>query len=301
MVQVTLEPNPPVRMATRPSPRLWHRWWFWPLVLLLLGFFIDSVIIEPYRIETTHYQIQGAVTAPLKIAELSDLHTHGLGRRERHMVAILAAEKPDVIVITGDSLGGYGGTYEDTQKVYEQLHAPLGVWFVRGNWENNRPYRPTRRERQFYEDSGVHLLVNANAQLRPDVWLIGLDDPSSGTVRLDKALAGVPAGAYKIAAFHAPGYFDHIASRVNLVLAGHTHGGQVHIPLVPTFWLPEDSGSYVAGWYAKDGAKMYVNRGLGWTALPIRFLCRPEVTIVTVEPEAKSAWVARAIRNFGLS
>jgi len=301
MVQVTLEPNSPVRTAVRPSRRLWRRWWFWPLLLVLLGLFIDSVIIEPYRVQTTHYQIQGAVVAPLKIAELSDLHTHGLGPRERRMVAILAAEKPDVIVITGDSLGGYGGTYEDTQKVYLQLHAPLGVWFVRGNWENNHPYRPTRREHQFYEDSGVHLLVNANAELRPDVWLIGLDDPSSGTVRLDRALAGVPANAYRIAAFHAPGYFDRIASHVNLVLAGHTHGGQVHIPFVPTFWLPEGSGPYLAGWYSKDGAQMYVNRGLGWTALPIRLLCRPEVTIITVEPDAKSAQLIGLTASFGLS
>jgi uncharacterized protein len=289
MVQTALEPNPPVRTAARPRRRFWLRWWFWPLALLFSVLFVDSVIIEPYRIETTHYQIQAGVTTPLKIAQLSDLHTHGLGPRERHMIAIMAAEKPDVIVITGDSLGGYGGTWQEVQEVYQQLHAPLGVWFVRGNWENNHPYRPFRREHEFYEDSGVHLLVNANAQLRPDVWLIGLDDPSSGTVRLDRALAGVPVKAYRVAIFHAPGYFDHIASRVNLVLAGHTHGGQVHIPFVPTFWLPRDSGPYLAGWYAKDGTKMYVNRGLGWTALPIRFLCRPEITIITVEPEAKSA------------
>jgi len=300
MVQVTLETNSSVHTAARPSRRLWKRPWFWLLIVLAVGLCVDA-LIEPYRIQTTHYQIEGAVTAPLRVAALSDLHTHGLGLRERHMIAILAAEKPDVIVITGDSLGGYEGTWQEVQQVYQQLRAPLGVWFVRGNWENNHPYRPMRRERQFYEDSGVHLLVNANAQLRADVWLIGLDDPSSGTVHLDRALAGVPSSAYKIAAFHAPGYFDHIAGRVNLVLAGHTHGGQVHIPLVPPFWLPHDSGSYIAGWYGKDGSKMYVNRGLGWTALPIRFLCRPEVTIITIEPGTERAQVDGVVDNFGLS
>jgi hypothetical protein len=242
------------------------------------------VFVEPYRVEATHYEITGAVSAPLKIAQLTDLHTHGIGRRERRVFAILGAEKPDVIVITGDSLAGYGGTYEDCKEVYEQLHAPLGVWFVRGNWENDHPIRPAKREREFYEGAGVHFLLNANSQLRPDVWLIGLNDPSSGFVRLDTALAGIPQGSYKIALFHAPGYFDRIAGQVNLVLAGHTHGGQVRIPFVPTFWLPEDSGHYLEGWYEKSGSKMYVNRGLGWTALPIRFLCRPEVAIITVEP-----------------
>ncbi|HKV47062.1 MAG TPA: metallophosphoesterase [Candidatus Acidoferrales bacterium] len=300
MVQVTLETNSSVHTAARPTRRLWKRPWFRVLIVVAFALCVDA-LIEPYRIQTTHYRIQGTVTTPLKVAALSDLHTHGLGSRERHMVSILAAEKPDVIVITGDSLGGYGGTWQEVQRVYQQLHAPLGVWFVRGNWENNHPYRPIRRERQFYEDSGVRLLVNANAQLRPDVWLIGLDDPSSGTVRLDRALAGVPSNAYKIAAFHAPGYFDHIAGRVNLVLAGHTHGGQVHIPFIPTFWLPDYSGSYVAGWYTKNGSKMYVNRGIGWTALPIRLLCRPEVTIITVEPEAKTAQLVKVTDDFGLS
>jgi hypothetical protein len=284
MVQVSLETATRDAVAPRRSRSFWRKPWVWLLALALFGLLIDSVVIEPYRIETTRYQVYGAVAAPLKIAQLTDLHTHGLGPRERKMIAILDAEKPDVIVVTGDSLGGYGGTWQEIQRVYEQFHAPLGVWFVRGNWENNHNIHPARRERQFYEDSGVHLLVNANAQLRPDVWLIGLDDPSSGIVRLDRALAGVPANAYKIAIFHAPGYFDHIAGHVNLVLAGHTHGGQVRIPFVHPFWLPADSGPYISGWYAKDGSQMYVNRGIGWTGLPIRFLCRPEVAIITVEP-----------------
>jgi hypothetical protein len=73
------------------------------------------------------------------------------------------------------------------------------------------------------------------------------------------------------------------------VLAGHTHGGQVRIPFVRPFWLPEDSGNYLEGWYEKGGSKMYVNRGLGWTALPVRFLCRPEIDFITVEPESHSS------------
>ncbi|HEY6465104.1 MAG TPA: metallophosphoesterase [Candidatus Acidoferrales bacterium] len=289
MVQVSLESEARDTTAPRPRRSFWRKPWVWLIALVVVGLFIDSVIIEPYRIETTHYQLHGAITAPLKIAQLTDLHTHGLGPRERKMISILNTEKPDVIVITGDSLGGYGGTWQDIRGVYQQLHAPLGVWVVRGNWEVNHNLHPARRERQFYEDSGVHLLVNANAQLRPDVWLIGLDDPSSGFVRLERALAGVPANAYKIAIFHAPGYFDHIAGHVNLVLAGHTHGGQVRIPFVHPFWLPDDSGPYVSGWYTIGQSQMYVNRGLGWTGLPIRFLCRPEVAIITIEPNAPTS------------
>jgi uncharacterized protein len=289
MVQASLETETRDTTAAHPPESLRQKPWFWLLALVVVALFVYSVIIEPYRIQTSRYEVHGVVSAPIKIAQLTDLHTHGLGPRERTMISILNAEKPDAIVITGDSLGGYTGTWQDVQKVYLQLHAPLGVWFVRGNWENRHNIRPAYRERQFYQNSGVHLLVNANAELRPDVWLIGLDDPSSGYPRLDRGLAGVPADAYKIALFHAPGYFDHIDGRVNLVLAGHTHGGQVIIPFVRPFWLPEDSGPYLSGWYSKDGSQMYVNRGIGWTGLPIRFLCRPEVAIVTIEPDAPAS------------
>jgi uncharacterized protein len=252
--------------------------------LLLLGFSIaiDGVFIEPFRIQVAHYDLQGNVASPLKVVQFSDLHTHGLGRNERRALRILEHEKPDLIVVTGDCLGNLAGNYEMCEQFYRRLHAPLGVWVVRGNWENDRP---VYHERAFYAKAGVHLLINQNARPRPDFALIGLDDYSSGTPRLDRALAGVPADVYKIALFHAPAFFDQIAGRVNLCLAGHTHGGQVLIPFVKPFWLPKGCGRFLAGWYEQDGTKMYVNRGLGMSDLPVRFLCRPEISVFTIHPE----------------
>ena len=274
-------PSPPIAVGATPRISRWKA----VLVLVLIAAVgvaaADGFLIEPYRIEVTHYEVQGPVTAPLKIAHLSDLHTHGLGRREMRMLEVLAAEKPDIIVITGDSLGNKRGDYEMCREVYEQLHAPLGVWFVRGNWENDKPLR---RERAFYQQVGVHLLVNANQEVRPDVWLIGLDDPYSGAAKPDAALEGVPPGAYKIAAFHSPAFFDQMAGRADLILTGHTHGGQVRLPFLRPLWLPKGCGRYIEGWYEEQGSRMYVSRGLGMSLLPIRFLCRPEITFITVKP-----------------
>jgi predicted MPP superfamily phosphohydrolase len=101
---------------------------------------------------------------------------------------------------------------------------------------------------------------------------------------LDEALHEVPQDVYTILAFHAPGFFDQVAGRVPLTLAGHTHGGQVRFPLVPVFWLPRGSGRYLEGWYGADDSRMYVSRGIGTSTLPIRFLCRPELAIITVGP-----------------
>ena len=254
-------------------------------IVLLAGCY--ALFIEPYWIQVTYSDMHGDVTAPLKIAHLSDLHIVGMGRRERRLLEILDQEKPDVIVMTGDSIGqwvgayGHSGDYSKAKKLYQYLHAPLGVWFVRGNWENAKP---VPNEQAFYQSAGVHLLVNSGAALRPDVWIAGLDDPRSGIPNVASALAGAPANAYTILLFHSPAYFGHVEGRVKLCLTGHTHGGQVRLPFVQPFWLPGGSWPYVEGWYEGKGSKMYVSRGLGTSILPIRFLCRPEVSFVTIHP-----------------
>src|ERR1700733_1505752 len=246
--------------------------------------FADAVWIEPNWIDVTHYDIPGSVTSPIKIAQLTDLHTNGLGRRERHVVSILDQEKPDIILITGDSLSAWDPSYAEVQEVYEQLRAPLGVWFVRGNFEN---WKPVPHEHAYYAKSGVHLLLNAGALVRPDLWLAGVDDSFTGKPNADAALAGAPPDAFKILMFHAPAYFDEVAGRVNLCLAGHTHGGQVRIPFMAPLWMPKGCWPYVSGWYQSGNTRMYVSRGVGMSMLPIRFDCRPEVTFLTIRPETK--------------
>ncbi len=240
---------------------------------------VDGFRIEPDRIEVTRHHVPAPLVAPLKIAHLSDLHTRGFGRRERRLLALLEAEQPDLIVVTGDTLAGKGN-YEMCRRLLARLHAPLGVWVVRGNWEN---WQPIRSERAFYASAGVNFLLNEARQAREDVWVVGLDDPSSGSPNLVAPLRGVPPGAFVIALFHSPFYFDQVAGRCPLALAGHTHGGQVRIPFLRPLWLPRGSGRFLAGWYEQSGSKMYVSRGVGTSVLPVRFLCRPELAIITVE------------------
>lgn len=255
------------------------------IIFLALGGY--ALVVEPNWIETTYSDMRGDVAAPLKIAHLTDIHTRGMGFRERRFIEILNQEKPDVIVITGDSIGqlfgtyGHNGDYTNAKTLFQQFHAPLGVWVVRGNWENSKPLA---NEGAFYQTAGVHLLLNSGAALRPDVWIAGLDDPRSGSPNIATALGGAPPGAYTILLFHSPSYFSHVEGRAKLVLAGHTHGGQVRFPGIKPFWLPGGSWPYVEGWYEGNGSKMYVSRGLGTSMLPIRFLCRPEVSFVTIHP-----------------
>ncbi|HUI75020.1 MAG TPA: metallophosphoesterase [Candidatus Acidoferrum sp.] len=271
--------NPIGKITQRPAARRIFRC----LLILPVLALIDGLFIEPNWIQVTHWTVPGNVSATLKIAELTDLHSSHVGFREKRLLKLLDEEAPNIIVVTGDTLSGWG-TYRGESEILKRLHAPLGVWLVRGNWEISHPLK---HERQFYENLGVHFLLNQCAEVRPGIWLIGLDDPTFGHANLSEALANVPSNAYRIALFHSPQFFSASAGQYDLALAGHSHGGQVRIPFLKPVWLPKGVGPYVEGWFEKNGSRMYVSRGLGMTLLPIRFDCRPELALITIEPVVK--------------
>ena len=259
----------------------WGRFGWGLLAAAVVFLAVEGIWIEPNSVQVTPWTVEDRLYPPLKIAQLSDLHVVHFGRREREVVEILKRERPDVVVITGDSVGE--GLHFD--RVHEVLSAiaatrpPLGVWVVRGNWEN---WHPVRHELQFYQTAGVQFLLNQGALIRPGVWLGGLDVTRSGHCDIVHARRRAPPGAYVIALFHAPAYFDEEAGRFDLALAGHTHGGQVRLPFIRPFWLPGGSGRFLAGWYARRGSRMYVSRGVGWSHFPVRLNCPPEIPIITV-------------------
>jgi hypothetical protein len=263
--------------ATPPSPRrtFTFRWVGLRSLAVALVFLLliggDALFIEPNWIQATHYTIQEPIFTPLKIAQISDVHTDGIGFRERRVLERVSAEKPDIILITGDTVLPERGTYKAAHAFYQGLHAPLGVWFVRGNWENTITIH---HERAFYSSAGVHLLLNASAHPRPDIWLIGMDDGPSGRADFNTPMKGVPAGAFVIALFHSPEFFHEVSGRANLALAGHTHGGQIHIPFVHPFWLPTGCDGMLAGWYQEKGTRLYVTRGVGMSLARSR-ICKP--------------------------
>lgn len=250
------------------------------LGLIILAFFIYSRWIEPLWIEVTRYRVLADIEKPLKIIHLSDLHTHKFGIREKKILGIIQQEMPDTILISGDTIANEGD-WKSVGTFLSRLHAPMGVFLVHGNWEH---WKPNSNEHKFYEDSGITFLNNDVRQIAKGVWVVGLDDSLAGAPD-GAALAKVPPEAFRIVLFHSPTYFDSIDSRVDLVLAGHTHGGQLRIPFLPPLWLPEGSGNYVAGWYQRGANRMYVSRGVGNSIIEMRFACRPEVTVFHIAQE----------------
>ena len=235
---------------------------------------------EPQRIEITRHSFVGNVKRTLRIAHLTDLHTSGVGKRERNLILLVRRENPDIIVITGDTTNGAGlGPARD---LLINLSAPNGVWLVRGDserWplgENERSLL-ARRWRE----------SPAEPRARPFATTCGWRDSmilASGTPDLDQALQGAPAPAFKLVLMHAPDYFPRIAGRFDLALAGHSHGGQIVVPGYGPLLLPPGGSRYVQGWFTQNRSHLYVNRGLGTSRLPLRLFARPELAIIDVRP-----------------
>jgi uncharacterized protein len=196
------------------------------LAVLAAACAIDGFLIEPNWIEVTHHSVRAPISEPLKIAHLTDLHSQGLGFRERRLLELLAREKPDLILITGDTVSS-SGSYEGESHLLRQLRAPLGVWLVRGNWENRFALR---NENDFYRANGVHFLLDRSVEIQPGVWLIGFNDTAFAGADSEKVFAKVPDNVYRIALFHGPAFFSQSAGRYNLAVAGHSHGGQIRLP-----------------------------------------------------------------------
>ena len=261
-----------LRMAEKKAKPWWKklRWWILGSVATALLAGLYAFFVEPFWVEVTHHQV-GEGADQIKILHLTDIHFTRSGSREEKILEVMAKTNPDLIVITGDS-NSRGFDVGQLTRFMKQLRAPLGVFACPGNWED-------WTEGLAYpamEEAGVILLSDKTTQLP------GISVALSG---LSKARSSIPStnASLHILLSHYPVSFDNAAkSGVDLVLAGHTHGGQIRLPFVGALWLPFDSGEYEAGWYERNGSRMYVSRGVGTSILPIRFLCRPEIAVITV-------------------
>ncbi|HVF85071.1 MAG TPA: hypothetical protein VM821_03755, partial [Abditibacteriaceae bacterium] len=134
------------------------------------------------------------------------------------------------------------------------------------------------------QECDVRVLTNSSTRLR-SLPLVGLDDLRVGRIDLRQACQGIEQAEAQIILSHNPRVLPLLNRRNALVLSGHTHSGQVHLPFSRYRRRPFDmSGSpFTEGWYQDGAARMYVNCGVGSVHLPLRFCCPPEITVFTLK------------------
>ncbi|MHB8070725.1 MAG: metallophosphoesterase [Candidatus Cryosericum sp.] len=256
---------------------------------------IDGFAIEPAWLETKRFSLampdlpQGF--DGFRIAQISDLHLHERTPVCSQIIDAVKAERPHILVITGDLVDRSDRADACAAYVRELCQASFApVFIIRGNWDH-RAF-PTRRAMEGWDDAlrqaGAHVLVNGSVRLHrrgDSIWLAGTDDPYFGHADLDATFKDVPQSGFAVVLTHAPEDFEELAElpQAQLVLAGHTHGGQVRLPVVGAVRVPSRYGTrFAQGLFSIRDTLFYVNAGVGMSHLPVRFLCRPEFTVLTL-------------------
>jgi hypothetical protein len=278
----------------RDSPRLSRRRFLAGIAALgagAAGVAVDVFAIAPRRVDISRFDVPIAGLPPaldgVRIAHITDVHLYdGLHAAARATMGYMASERPDLTLLTGDMCEN-GPSLPALREFTEACRGSSATAATLGNWERWIRKRPERL-RQVYEAGGGELLINQSSVLEfrgARIAIVGLDDPRRGKPDPVAALSGTEGADLSIWLFHAPGYADVIPSdlgvRPALMLSGHTHGGQIRVPLVPPV-TPVGSGRFVEGWYRDTFAPMYVSRGIGTSEIRGRFRCPAELVFLTL-------------------
>ena len=278
-----------------------------PLLLgavgLMVALAIYAVAIEPMRlVVTTHRVPLRGLQAPIRALVIGDpqpLWPWWDAERLRDTMRTAAALQPDVVFFVGDyayenhflkSRGWHGPFFvdpADTIAAMTELRPPMGAFAVMGNhdWWWDGPavlalLKPTHI--RVLMDEAVRIEGQGAA-----LWVVGLEDLSTPrAIDLNKAYAGVDDSAPVVTLSHSPDIFRSLPSNAQLMVSGHTHGGQVWLPLLGRPMVPIEDKRLAYGHIEAEGRHAVVTGGLGMSILPVRFMTPPELTLVELVPAA---------------
>ena len=284
----------------RRSGRSRLAWTLAGLALVAYGLGVWAFLIEPRLLVVRQVAIESPAWRgpPVRLGLISDTHVaapHVDPARVARVVARMNAQHPDAVLLLGDYAGGHEPAATRAVPArseilrgiaaFKGLRAPLGVYAVLGNhdWWYDGP--ATERA---LTASGAAVLENRAVRVpRPDgaFWIAGLADLDSFRAEPSyaRALAGVPAAAPVIVMSHWPDPFAQAPDRVALTVAGHTHCGQVNLPVLGRqVHASRAARRWGCGAYVDRGRHLFVTGGLGVSILPVRFRAPPEIVIVTL-------------------
>ena len=270
--------------------------------MLVIIFFIFFIYIykEINSLKTTYYIIKSdkipSSFKGFKILQISDLHNKSFGENNKKLMKIIFDENPDIVVITGDIINR---RYYDDKAVIDfvkSITLKHIVYYITGNHEvwSNKYHELEPKLIQ----AGVKVLHNEHIKIHKEsefIYLIGIDDPGRGYYDntepkftekyLERALKNVNDDGYKILLAHRPEYFSfYVKNDIDLVLSGHTHGGQIRLPFIGSIFVHHQPlfSKLSKGEFNKENTKMIISGGLGTSRLPIRTFNIPEVVTITL-------------------
>ena len=246
-----------------------------------------SCLLEPRWIEIKNISINVHALPKrfegMTIAQLSDIHHCKYVSREfiKKCVRKVNALSPDIVALTGDFVYGSKEFISSVAEELSELKAKEGVFAVLGNHDNKDETTGALAEK------GIRVLINEHIPLyrkKDYLFIAGVDDLWAGKLNIETTLNGTDDRP-KILLCHNPDAIEKIKhTNVDFVMAGHTHGGQVCLPLYgPPVVYSKFGARYASGLFHEGKTIMYVNKGIGVSNFPIRFFARPEITLFTLQ------------------
>ena len=272
--------------------------WFIPIgILALSSWFLYR---ENNQIDTTAVTVQSdklpAAFNDYKILQIADLHGKSFGSRQKVLLKKVNKLQPDVILMTGDLIDSRRNGEEEALQLMKQLIPDYPVYFVTGNHEVRlnltilpklerlgvtvlrNTYVPLERDGQFIELLGIDDPTTTR-------WSEGLQEPDGIRQSLDQAQSTADPRAFQLLMAHRPEYLPLYAERkVDLVLSGHAHGGQIRLPFTDGMYAPGQGffPELTAGQHTMENTRLIISRGLGNSLFPFRIFNHPELIVVTL-------------------
>ncbi|MBY0528086.1 MAG: metallophosphoesterase [Gemmataceae bacterium] len=276
------------------SRRRWARWIGRGWAQVAYGYGVEPTWLEVNQVDIPVVGLPDAF-AGFRIVQLSDFHAkHNVTPTYLgEAVALAHAQAPDVAVLTGDFVHKGFKYVEDVARTLGQLKAPGGVFAVLGNHDFSvRNALGIRRYRHLHRAVGDALMAQGIRVLRNEtvrldrgsahIYLTGVEDLWSRSCDVERALDGLHPEVPRVVLAHNPRTIEHLnGHRCDLMLSGHTHGGQVHVPGIGRPTLSKKAKVFAAGLYQYRDTYLYVNKGVGF-GFRFRFGVRPEVAVATL-------------------
>jgi len=263
--------------------------------LAVYAFFVEPLMLRLNRIELRFPDLPQGLDG-LTICHLSDIHSVWFGGIEEKLVRMLSEIDADVCAITGD-IGYVPIGIEVLRRAHEALRPRLGAFFVPGNGDY-KVVADIEEITRGLAGIGIRPLMNDSALVSDGdqrLCVIGVDDPYRGYDDLARALSNATGDGFKLLLAHSPDIIVDLSDdSADLVLAGHTHGGQVRIPFVGAIWLNLRHRLGISrGHYGPEALSrmlgrnlphthLYVSGGIGGSWFRARFMCPPEIALITL-------------------
>lgn len=261
------------------------------LIILIIGLIIWGKFGEPNILTINEYKVESDNLPDsfngVKVIHFSDIH-YGTGfneKRLKNLVNKINSMKPDIVIFTGDLIDkNYNATDSDIKTVINYLskiESKLGKYASVGNHD----FYNENFDNIMY-DSGFNVLKNNydtiyNKTNKPIV-IYGIDNITYGNPKVstltNKAIDNI---SYKIVILHEPDYIDEFINNydVDLILAGHSHGGQAKLPLIKPFYLPDNAKNYYDKFYKVENTDIYISNGVGNSIVDFRLFSTPSINV----------------------